>query len=74
MGFRDLGIVVAGGMAGLRYMPEIMNKKIFAHLERAGILYEQNGVLDEGTIQQLGQPYRYSDKQLKRLCFQKNLD
>jgi hypothetical protein len=73
MGFQDLGIVVAGGMAGLRYMPETMNKKIFARLERAGILYEQEGLLDEETIQQFGQPYRYSEKQLKRLCRQKKL-
>ena len=73
MGFQNLGIIVAGGMAGLRYMPEAMNKKTFARLERAGQLYEQNGMLDEETSQYFGQLYRYSEKQLKRLGWQKKL-
>lgn len=67
MGYSDLGIVVAGGMAGVRYMPEKMNKKTFARLEQAGMLYEQNGVLHQQTIQQFGQPYRYNEKQLRRI-------
>ena len=51
MGYKDLGIVVAGGMAGIRYMPDAMNKKLFAQLEQAGMLYEQAGVFDENIIQ-----------------------
>lgn len=71
MGYGDLGIVVAGGMAGVRYMPEKMNKKTFACLEQAGSLYEQNGVLHQETIQQFGQIYRYNEKQLRRIRFLK---
>lgn len=73
MGYQDLGIVVAGGMAGVRYMPENMNKKTFARLEKAGSLYEQNGMLDEAVIQEFGKLYRYSEKQLKRLRFFRKL-
>lgn len=73
MGYGDLGIVVAGGMAGVRYMPERMNKKTFARLEKAGSLYEQSGVFDQETIQQFGQPHRYSESQLRRIRFFKKL-
>lgn len=73
MEYRDCGIVVAGGMAGVRYMPKFMNKKTFARLEAAGSLYEQNGRFAEETIQYFGQLYRYSDKQLKKIRFQKRL-
>ena len=73
MGYGDLGIVVAGGMAGVRYMPESMNKKIFALMEEAGLLYEQSGVFNQETIQQFGKLYRYNKKQLKRICFFKKL-
>lgn len=73
MGYGDLGIVVAGGMAGVRYMPEKMNQKLFAHLVQAGLLYEQNGVLHQETIQQFGQLYRYNEKQLRRIRFFKKL-
>jgi len=73
MGYLDLGIVVAGGMAGVRYMPEQMNKKTFARLEKAGSLYEQNLVFDEEVIQQFGQLYRYSEKQLKHNRFFRKL-
>lgn len=71
MGYGNLGIVVAGGMAGVRYMPEGMIKKTIARLEQAGLLYEQNGVLHQETIRQFGQPHRYSEKQLKRIRYQK---
>lgn len=73
MGYRDLGIVVAGGMAGVRYMPENMNKKTFTRLENLGSLYEQNGVFDEESIQLFGQLYRYSEKQIKRNRFFRKL-
>ena len=69
MGYQNLGIMVAGGMAGVRYMPDWMNKKLFTRLERAGMLYEQTGTLDEETIQQFGQPYTYSKAQLWRNRF-----
>jgi len=64
MGYQDLGIVVAGGMAGVRFMPERMNKKLFTRLERAGMLFEQTGRFDEESIRQFGKPYRYSTAQL----------
>jgi multimeric flavodoxin WrbA len=73
MGYKDLGIIVAGGMAGVRYMPENMNKKTFAGLENAGALYEKNGMFDEESIRLFGQVYRYSDKQLKRNRFFRKL-
>lgn len=73
MGYHDLGIVVAGGMAGVRYMPERMNKKLFALLEEAGALYEQSGVFDETIIRKFGQRYRYSEKELRRNCLFKKL-
>lgn len=73
MGYGDLGIVVAGGMAGVRYMPERMNKKTFARLEEAGSLYEQSGVFSQETIRQFGQLHRYSESQLRRLRFFKKL-
>lgn len=69
MGYGNAGIVVAGGMAGVRYMPERMNKETFARLESAGALYEQKGVFDQDIIQQFGQLNRYSEKQLRRNRF-----
>lgn len=69
MGYGDLGIVVAGGMAGVRYMPEWMNKKLFACLEKAGFLYEQGGAFDPETIRQFGRLHRYSKNQLRRIRF-----
>lgn len=66
MGYQDLGIVVAGGLAGVRYMPEQMNKKLFARLERGGMLYEQCGRFDEESVQQFGRPYRYTKAQARR--------
>ncbi len=73
MGYQDLGIIVAGGMAGVRYMPENMNKKTFSRLERAGVLYEQNGKLEEESIREFGKLYRYSKKELKKICFFRKL-
>lgn len=73
MGYHDLGIVVSGGMAGVRYMPEQMNKKAFDRLEKLGLLYEQNGVFDEEIIRQFGQLHRYSEKQLRGIRLSKKL-
>lgn len=73
MGYGDLGIVVAGGMAGVRYMPERMNQKTFARLEEAGALYEQNGVFHQETIQYFGKLRRYSKSQLRRIRFFRKL-
>jgi len=72
MEYRDSGIVVAGGMAGVRYMAEWMNKKLFDRLQRAGMLYEQSGAFDDESIRLFGQPYRYSKSQLRRNRFLKN--
>jgi len=66
MGYRDAGIVVAGGMAGVRFIPEMMNKRLFARLERAGVLFEQAGRFDDDSIGQFGKPYRYTKTQLMR--------
>ena len=60
MDYQDLGLIVAGGMAGVRYMPERMNKKLFARLEQAGIQFERTGRFDEESIRLFGQPYKYS--------------
>jgi multimeric flavodoxin WrbA len=65
MGYRDLGIVVAGGMAGVRYMPERMNGKTFTHMRRAGELYEQAGAFADESVRHFGQPYRFSKGQLR---------
>lgn len=73
MGYDDLGIVVAGGMAGVRYMPERLNKKTFARLEKAGLLYEEKGVFDTETIKTFGQLNRYNKRQLLRLRVFKKL-
>lgn len=73
MGYEDLGIVVVGGLAGVRYMPERMNKKLFARLEKAGLLYEQHGVFDQEIIRQFGKLNRYSENQLRRIRFSKKL-
>jgi len=64
MGYQDLGIVVAGGMAGVRFMPERMNRKLFARLQKAGMLYEQTGAFDKESIQSFGRPYRLSKGQI----------
>ncbi len=66
MGYRHLGIVVAGGMAGVRYMPQRMNQKTFEHMRRAGTLYEQRGAFAEESVQHFGKLYRYTKKQAKR--------
>ncbi len=73
MGYTDLGIVVAGGLAGVRYMPEKMNRKLYERLEKTGLLYEQNQIFDEEMIRQFGQLNRYSEKQLKRIRFSNKL-
>ena len=73
MGYRDLGMVVAGGMAGVRYMPEAMNKKLFGRLKTAGADYEQSGALSQGSIRPFGQVYRFNRAQLARIRFFKKL-
>lgn len=65
MGYNNIGIVAAGDMAGLRFMPERMNKKIFTQLEKAGELFEQIGRFDEDIIRYFGRLHRYSEKQIK---------
>jgi putative NADPH-quinone reductase len=65
MRYRDLGIVIAGGMAGTRYKSKFMNRKLFARLQRAGMLYEQSGAFDSESIRLFGQPYQYTQAQLK---------
>ena len=69
MGYQDLGIVVAGGMAGVRFIPERMNKKLFTRLQRSGMLYEQSGAFDEESIRLFGQPYRFSKGQANLYSF-----
>jgi multimeric flavodoxin WrbA len=66
MGYRDLGIVVSGGMAGVRYMPAKMNRKTFEHMQRAGTLYELAGIFADESKKHFGQLYRYSERQAKR--------
>ena len=73
MSYNDLGIVVAGGMAGVRFMSESMNKKLFGRLQRAGTRFEKSGKFDEESIRLFGQPYRYSKAQLRRNRFIKKL-
>lgn len=73
MGYRDLGIVVAGGMAGVRYMPQQMNKKTFENTRRAGALYEQTGAFADESIKQFGQLYQYTKGQVKRLELMRKL-
>ena len=73
MGYRDIGLVVAGGMAGVRYMPKHMNKKVFTRLERAGMLYEQTGAFDEESIRLFGKLYRYSKTQARLNRFMRKL-
>ena len=66
MGYQDLGIIVAGGMAGVRYMPPQMNRKTFEHMQRAGKLYEQTGKFADESIKHFGHLYRYTEKKAKR--------
>ena len=73
MGYQDLGIVVAGGMAGVRYMPESMNKKLFGRLQMAGMLYEQAGAFREEGVRLFGRVHQYSKAQLGRIHFFKKL-
>jgi multimeric flavodoxin WrbA len=64
MGYKSLGLVVAGGMAGVRYMPERMNKKLFERLAQAGVLYEESGAFADETIKHFGRLRSYSKTQL----------
>jgi multimeric flavodoxin WrbA len=73
MEYRDLGIVIAGGMAGVRYMPERMNKKTFALLEQAGTIYEKTGKFDEESKRQFGKRYKYTKSQAARNQFMRKL-
>ncbi len=73
MGYRDLGIVIAGGMAGVRYLPELMNRKTFEHMRRAGTLYEQAGEFADESVKHFGQLYRYTKKQAKYNQFMRKL-
>jgi NAD(P)H-dependent FMN reductase len=66
MGYRDLGIVVAGGMAGVRYMPERMNRKTFENMRSAGALYEQTGRFSDESVQYFGRLRQYTKAQAKR--------
>ena len=54
-------------------MPDQMNKKLFAHLERAGMLYEQAGRFDEKSIKEFGKLYRYTKAHARRNQFMKKL-
>jgi len=71
MGYQDLGMVVAGGMGGVRFMSERMGRSktistLFARLQRAGELYGQTGTFDRETIRQFGQPYRFTEGQVRQ--------
>ncbi|MDR2687777.1 MAG: NAD(P)H-dependent oxidoreductase [Oscillospiraceae bacterium] len=73
MGYRDVGIVVGGGMAGVRFMPEAMNRKLFANLARAGAFFEQSGKFGDEITGMFGQLYRYTKAQLRRNQFMKKI-
>lgn len=73
MGYQDLGLVIAGGMAGVSYMPEQMNKKTFACMEKAGALFEQTGKFDDESIKHFGKLYRYTKTHARRNQFMKKL-
>ena len=73
MGYQDLGIVIAGGMSGVRYMPERMNKKTFESLRRAGTLYEQEGAFADESVRHFGRLYCYTKGQAKRNEFIRKL-
>lgn len=66
MGCRDLGIVVAGGMAGVRYMPQQMNKNTFENMQLAGALYERTGGFADESVKQFRKIYQYTKKHAKR--------
>jgi len=71
MEYQDIGMVVAGGMGGVRFMSERMSKskaisKLFARLQRTGERYEQTGAFDQESIHQFGQPYRFSKEQVRQ--------
>lgn len=69
MGFESLGTIVAGGMAGVRYMPSFMTKKTFEVMKKAGLYYEKHGMFDETTIHAFSHLYRYSNNQIKKNMF-----
>ena len=73
MGYRNLGIVVAGGMAGIRFMPEQMNKKTFENVQRAGALYAQEGAFADESIRHFGRLYQYTKGQAKKNEFMRKL-
>ena len=73
MGYIDIGIVIAGGMAGVRFMPESMNRNTFEMMKKAGLQFHETGVLSKETKEYFGRLYRYDEKQIKRNTFFKKL-
>lgn len=60
LGYTYCGTVVHGGSAGVRYMPEKMNRELFTNVQGLGHTYSTSGQLDEQIATQMAQPYELS--------------
>lgn len=60
LGYMPCGTIVHGGSAGVRYMPEKMNRKLFTSMQRLGSLFSASGQFDAQIATQLEQPYQLS--------------
>ena len=58
LGFINIGIVVKGGVEGIRVIPESMSKKLRANLLDLGVSLVKNGRLDPEIIAQMATPRR----------------
>jgi len=65
MGYQNLGIVVSGGNAGVRYMPASANKKLFERLKAAGVRFERAGSFDDETARGFEKMRTYSSSQIR---------
>ena len=60
LGYTYCGTVVHGGAAGVRYMPDKMNRDLFASLQGLGSAYNSSGQMDAQISKQLEEPYTLS--------------
>ena len=65
MGYQNLGIIVSGGNAGVRYMPDSVNRKLFERLKLAGAKFEQEGRFDDETARSFEKLRSYSPSQIR---------
>jgi len=65
MGYENLGVVTKGDAAGISFLPDYMNKKLFRHLQALGAYYAGYGQFHKETAALLAGMYEIPPRKAK---------